>query len=107
MFLLGEAECSSRWALGDRLKLDGSLAEVSSVETFVDVRWQDDALSVRVPAKELQLCNPDAFSFFPSELVCQRQMEEAVAAGPTPLRCSPPPPPSPLPGRMLTLYNTP
>jgi len=109
LFLLGEAECSSRWALGDRLRLDGQVpvAEVCSVETFVDVRWQDDALSVRVPAKELQLCNPDAFSFFPSELVCQRLLEESAAAGPTLSRWSPPPPPSPLPGRTASLYNAP
>lgn len=76
--LLGEAECSSRWALGDRLRVDGRPAEVCSVETFVDVRWQDDALSVRIPARELQLCNPDAFSFFPSELICQRVLDDAT-----------------------------
>lgn len=82
LFLLGEAELSSRWALGDRLRLDGDLAEICGVETCVDVRWQDNALSVRVPARELELCNPDAFSFFPSELVCQRTLlEEASADG--------------------------
>jgi len=95
LFLLGEAECSSRWALGDRLRFDSMLAEVCSVETFVDVRWQDDALSVRVPARELQLCNPDAFSFFPSELVCQRMLEESSSGAATPFRCSPPPPTPP------------
>lgn len=78
LFLLSEAECSSRWVLGDRLLYEGHLAEVCGVRTFVDVRWQDDALSVRIPASSLQLCNPDAFSFFPSELVSLRGVEEVV-----------------------------
>eukprot|EP00927_Polykrikos_kofoidii_P046693 TRINITY_DN40848_c0_g1_i1.p1 TRINITY_DN40848_c0_g1~~TRINITY_DN40848_c0_g1_i1.p1 ORF type:complete len:1003 (-),score=160.28 TRINITY_DN40848_c0_g1_i1:51-2756(-) len=81
LFLLGEAECSSRWALGDRVRMDSALTEVHSVETYLDVRWQDDALSARVPARELQLCNPDAFSFFPSEVVCQRSLEETTGGG--------------------------
>mmetsp|Transcript_45149 Transcript_45149/g.144619 ORF Transcript_45149/g.144619 Transcript_45149/m.144619 type:complete len:966 (-) Transcript_45149:148-3045(-) len=97
LFLLGEAECSSRWALGDRLRLEGALAEVCKVETFVGVRWQDDALSVRVPARELQLCNPDAFSFFPSELVCQRILDDAAGGAPPapPPRSSASPQPTP------------
>lgn len=97
LFLLGEAECSSRWALGDRVMVDGRLVEVTKVETFVDVRWQDDALSVRVPARELQLCNPDAFSFFPSELVCSRNVDECMGGmAPTPFRgASPAPSPQP------------
>merc|ERR1719386_613933 len=41
LFLLGEAECSSRWALGDRVQFEGKLAEICGVQTFVDVRWQD------------------------------------------------------------------
>ncbi|CAE8634549.1 unnamed protein product, partial [Polarella glacialis] len=99
LFLIGEAECSSRWALGDRLwgaegAEEGTLAEVCGVETFVDVRWQDDALSVRVPARELQLCNPDAFSFFPSELVCQRLIDDSAGSvGPLSFRSAGAPPP--------------
>jgi len=99
LFLLGEVECSSRWALGDRVKFENTLAEVCRVETFVDVRWQDDALSVRVPARELQLCNPDAFSFFPSELICQRTLEETASGAATPFRSGSPTSPSVAPLR--------
>jgi len=77
LFLLGEAESSLRWALGDRTRIDGELYEVCKVDTYVDVRWQDATISCRVPSRTLQLCNPDAFNFFPSELVCQRNLESA------------------------------
>mmetsp|Transcript_12953 Transcript_12953/g.28730 ORF Transcript_12953/g.28730 Transcript_12953/m.28730 type:complete len:1084 (+) Transcript_12953:196-3447(+) len=82
LFLLGEMECSCRWALGDRLRLDGALLEVCNVQTFVDVRWQDSEISSKVPARKLQLSNPDAFSFFPSEIVCERIIEGVEGPAP-------------------------
>lgn len=102
LFLLGEAESSLRWALGDRVKVDDVLTEVCCVQTFVDVRWQDAKISQRVPSRELQLCNPDAFSFFPSELVCQRGVEDAPS-GAASLRG---PVPTPLTSRSETRGET-
>jgi len=81
IFLLGEAEYSSRWALGDRTLYNGALVEVCGVQTMVNVRWQDDTISVGLSSRILQLCNPDAFSFFPCELVCQRSLDETSGGG--------------------------